>query len=73
MVPGTGNGLDATYYEDAAFGGAATPRKDARVDFPEIGNPAVTTFPDAYSARWNGLVLAPQSGDFTFSVIPTGT
>ena len=69
--PGAGNGLDAQYFEDIGFGGAAQVRKDATIDFRGAAAPAVSS-PDQYSARWTGLVMAPATDDYRFVIVGDG-
>ena len=64
---GNGNGLQATYFNNMDFSGSSISRIDPVIDFswgggapdPQIGN-------DTYSARWEGSIEAPSSGNYTF-------
>lgn len=66
VVP-NGDGMTATYYNNMNFTGSTVQRVDANIDFnwgngspdPSIGN-------NTFSARWEGGIVAPYTGTFTF-------
>jgi hypothetical protein len=79
----TGTGLRGQYYNDGSAavysppswlanpftGSPALTRNDATVDFDWGGNsPGSGVTPDNFSAKWTGLVRAPVSGTYIFSV-----
>ena len=62
-----GDGLSATYYDNADLTGASTARLDAVVDYDWGTSSAASGISaDTFSARWTGLVEAPATGDYTF-------
>ena len=64
---GTGNGLSATYFDNADFTGASVTRVDPTVDFNwASGAPAAGIGPETFSVRWTGQVEAPSTGTYTF-------
>jgi glucose/arabinose dehydrogenase len=68
LVPGgTGNGLAATYFDNADFTGTTLTRIDPTVDFGwGSGSPAATIGPDTFSVRWIGEIEAASTGTYTF-------
>ena len=64
-----GNGLQATYFNDATLSDMVAKRVDARVDF-DWGNasPLQGIDPDGFSVRWAGLVMPDYSENYTFHV-----
>jgi hypothetical protein len=71
---GTGTGLTGQYYNDpgtgAHFGTRVLARIDPTVNFDwTSGSPATGVQADNFSVRWSGQVLAPVTGNYTFSTI----
>jgi hypothetical protein len=67
VAGGTGNGLSATYYDNADFTGTAVTRVDPVIDFTwGVGAPATGIGADTFSVRWTGQVEPPVSGTYTF-------
>ena len=69
IVLGDGNGLYATYYDNPDFTGLKVSRIDQEVAFAWSGQrptPRIDT--TTFSVRWEGQVLIPVTGDYTFSV-----
>lgn len=62
----TGNGLSATYYNNADFTGTTVTRRDPTVDFTWSGTPAPGIDADTFSVRWTGQVQAPTTDRYTF-------
>lgn len=63
----TGNGLSATYFDNANFTGTTVTRVDPTVDFNwASGSPAAGIGVDTFSVRWTGQVEPPVSGTYTF-------
>jgi PA14 domain len=70
----TGTGLTAQYYSDPGtgtrFNTLVLTRTDATVDFNwGTGSPASGVQSDEFSVRWTGQVLAPVTGNYTFSTL----
>jgi hypothetical protein len=67
---GTGTGLRGQYFTDKNFTApAAVTRLDATVDFAFSWAPPVQGVPHQnFSIRWQGELLAPYSGEYTFYV-----
>jgi PA14 domain/K319L-like, PKD domain len=73
-VIGTGTGLLGSYFNDPNNGSHfVTPkgnRLDANVNFAWAGTaPFTGVTADNFSVRWAGKVLAPQTGNYTFTTI----
>lgn len=69
---GTDRGLRGTYFSGRNFGekGKVASRTDAQVNFqfgPDAPLPEVTE-PHQFSIRWNGSLLAPDTGEYEFVV-----
>jgi len=69
-----GTGLTAQYFNDPGngtrFNTLALTRKDAVIDFNwSTASPAANIQIDQFSVRWSGQVLAPVTGDYTFSTV----
>ena len=67
-------GLTGQYYNDSGAGGRfttlVTTRTDAAVNFNwATGTPGAGIQSDNFSVRWTGQVLAPVSGNYTFSTL----
>jgi hypothetical protein len=66
-VVGAGNGLLATYFDNADFTGKTVSRTDKTVDFNwSNGSPDASLGADYFSARWTGQVMAQYSQQYTF-------
>lgn len=64
------NGLTGTYFDDQDFSVRRMARVDATVDFNwGNGSPATSIGSDTFSVRWQGFVVAPQTGTYSFSVL----
>jgi glucose/arabinose dehydrogenase len=68
LLPGgTGNGLLATYFDNADFTGTTLTRVDPTIDFDwGSGAPAATIGSDTFSVRWTGEVEPSSTGVYTF-------
>jgi hypothetical protein len=63
----TGNGLRATYFDNADFTGTSVLRLAPTVNFDwTTGSPVAGIGADTFSARFTGQVLAVESGTYTF-------
>src|SRR6476620_5280654 len=63
-------GLQAVYYNNSNFTGAAVPRIDATVNFNwGKGAPAAGLGADTLSARWTGRIKPAFSERYTFKTI----
>ncbi|UOG75085.1 PA14 domain-containing protein [Hymenobacter tibetensis] len=65
------NGLTAVYFSNGTLAGApALKRIDAAIDFQwAAGSPGPGVPPDNFSVRWEGLLAAPTTGRYKFSVL----
>jgi glucose/arabinose dehydrogenase len=64
-----GNGLKATYYDNADFTGKSVSRTDPQVNFIWSLDPPITGFgTDSFSVRWQGYIVAPTSETYTFTM-----
>jgi hypothetical protein len=71
VAPGTGTGLEATYYDALGFAGAAVTRLDASVDLSNATVlPAGITAP--YSVIWDGEIVPLYTESYTFTVVAAG-
>lgn len=62
-----GNGLAATYFNNADLTGTTVSRTDATVNFNwGNGSPNAAIAPDTFSARWTGQVQADKTQTYTF-------
>src|SRR5205823_5250979 len=62
-----GNGLAATYFNNADLTGASVSRTDATVNFNWAnGSPNSAIAPDTFSARWTGQIQATKTQAYTF-------
>ncbi|CEM32701.1 unnamed protein product [Vitrella brassicaformis CCMP3155] len=67
------DGLRAVYFSGATFSGDAKYRDDPNVDFEFFHKTPIEGVPiSAFSARWDGYVLAPQTGYYHFTTIASG-
>jgi predicted alpha-1,6-mannanase (GH76 family) len=66
-VNGTGDGLNANYFNGRNFETARLTRKDATVNFDwATGSPNALVNADQFSARWTGQVQPRYYGNYTF-------
>jgi len=66
-ITGNAEGLGATYYNNINFTGSTVTRVDPTIDFTwGQGSPDPAIDANTFSARWEGFVLAPTSGTYTF-------
>jgi glucose/arabinose dehydrogenase len=66
---GNGNGLAATYYDNANLTTPKLTRIDNKIDFNwGTGSPDVLIGNETYSARWQGQILPKYSEKYTFSI-----
>ena len=64
-----GDGLIGQYFDNEAWLGGFKERKDQQIDFNWTGtSPIAAVNPNNYSVKWTGYLLAPYTGDFTFSI-----
>jgi hypothetical protein len=67
-------GLSATYFTDPRLAGPTSPRIDKTIAFDGKGSTPETSIPTGIgSARWTGMLLAPNNGDFTFYINTSGS
>lgn len=67
---GSGNGLAATYYDNADLTGTAVTRVDSTVDFAwGSGAPAPGIEADTFSVRWTGQVAPRFTETYTFYTV----
>ncbi|MES2982933.1 MAG: DUF6288 domain-containing protein [Verrucomicrobiota bacterium] len=71
IIVGTGgNGLKAEYFKDASFSSPVLSRTDPEVNFDwGKGTPDEFIKSEQFSVRWSGLLLVPETGDYTFSAL----
>lgn len=63
----SGNGLAATYFNNADLTGSTASRVDATVNFDwGTGSPTSAIGADTFSARWTGSVVPTKSETYTF-------
>ncbi|HEX8834521.1 MAG TPA: PA14 domain-containing protein [Abditibacteriaceae bacterium] len=66
-VVGTGDGVKATYFDNANFTGSSVSRVVSRVNFPwGTLSPDAAIGADTFSARWEGWVQPQYSQTYTF-------
>jgi peptidoglycan/xylan/chitin deacetylase (PgdA/CDA1 family) len=65
-----GDGLAATYFNNADFTGTSVSRVDSRVSFSWGKNraPALGIATDTFSVRWTGQIVAPKNETYTFAL-----
>jgi hypothetical protein len=62
-----GDGLSATYYNNANFTGTTATRVDATVNFNwGTGRPMSAIAPDSWSTRWTGQIVPQYTETYTF-------
>ena len=67
------SGLTGEYFSDPQFTTPLLSRIDAAIGFDGKGTAPETAIPaGAGSARWMGMLLAPNNGDFTFYINVNG-
>jgi alpha-D-xyloside xylohydrolase len=63
-------GLTGEYYEDMDFNKLFTTQTDQKIDFDWGNNaPLKGMTPDTFSVRWRGQIIAPETGEYTFSTL----
>jgi uncharacterized repeat protein (TIGR02543 family) len=68
IVGSAGTGLKGEYFDNPDFTNPVLTRTDAKVDFDwGTGSPHASVAADTFSVRWTGMLLAPESGNYTFS------
>ncbi|RYU94067.1 PA14 domain-containing protein [Emticicia agri] len=66
---GNGNGLAATYYDNANLTTPKLTRMDSKIDFNwGNGSPDVLIGNDTYSVRWQGQILPKYTETYTFRI-----
>lgn len=70
VVQGAGTGLTASYFRNGTLAGAPVlTRLDPAIDFQwGAGSPGPEVPADNFSVRWEGLLAAPVTGRYKFSV-----
>ncbi|GAA3920401.1 RICIN domain-containing protein [Hymenobacter algoricola] len=70
-VASAGTGLTAIYFANGSLAGAPVlKRLDSTVDFQwGLGSPAPGLPVDNFSVRWEGLISAPATGRYSFSIL----
>ncbi|MCU0430523.1 MAG: PA14 domain-containing protein [Cytophagaceae bacterium] len=59
-------GISAQYYSDLKFESRTEKRIDSTINFQWALKPTEFTRPDSFSVLWNGLIEAPETGEYTF-------
>ncbi|OVE76407.1 hypothetical protein BVX97_01075 [bacterium E08(2017)] len=68
-----GSGLVGSYYDNSDFTNLKFTRIDPQIDFDwGAGSPSNSIAPTTFSVRWEGLLLAPESGMYSFSTLASG-
>ena len=63
------HGLKAEYYANKKFSGEPLKRIDSQINFWWSGDSPVKEIPqDNFSARWNGYIKAPATGQFVLTI-----
>jgi autotransporter-associated beta strand protein len=70
VVGATGTGLKGEYFDDVHFSKPKLTRTDAEINFDwGTDSPDKSVEADTFSVRWSGLLLVPETGNYTFSVL----
>ncbi|OYV03917.1 MAG: hypothetical protein CFE26_19640, partial [Verrucomicrobiales bacterium VVV1] len=71
VIVGTaGTGLKGEYFDNIDFTNLKLTRTDAQVNFDwGTGSPNAALGADTFSVRWDGLLLVPETGTYTFSTL----
>ena len=70
IVGSAGNGLTGEYFDNTDFTNPKLTRTDTAVNFDwGTGSPHASVGADTFSARWSGLLLVPETGNYTFSTL----
>jgi glucose/arabinose dehydrogenase len=70
VTSGTGNGLSATYFDNANLTGTSVSRVDPTVDFVwGAASPAPGIGADTFSVRWTGQIEAQVTETYTFYTV----
>jgi hypothetical protein len=60
-------GLTGTYFDNSDFTGTSVVRNDPNIDFAwGTGRPHPSIGEDTFSVRWEGNILVPTTGEYTF-------
>ena len=64
-----GDGLIGHYYDNEVWLGSFTERRDDEINFNWTGtSPIAKINPYTFSVKWIGYIMAPYTGEFTFSI-----
>ncbi|MEY3894928.1 MAG: hypothetical protein RLZZ214_447, partial [Verrucomicrobiota bacterium] len=70
IVGNAGKGLIGEYFDNTDFTNPKLTRTDTAVNFDwGIGSPDALVGGDTFSARWSGLLLVPETGNYRFSTL----
>ena len=70
VVGPSGNGIKGEYFNNANFTNSVLTRTDGQINFDwGAGSPHASISPDTFSVRWNGILLVPETADYTFSAL----
>ena len=70
IVGSAGTGLKGEYFDNSNFTNLKLTRTDAQLDFDwGTNSPAPSMGADTFSVRWSGLLLVPETGNYTFSTL----
>lgn len=70
LIGSAGTGIRGDYFNNADFTGTKVTRLDPQISFDwETGAPTNSMGSDTFSARWRGLLMAPESGEYMFSAL----
>ena len=70
LFAGDGNGLAATYFNNANFTGTTVARTDATINFNwATGSPASGIAKNTFSVRWLGQIQAMETGAYRFRTL----
>ncbi len=65
-----GKGLKGEYFDNSDFTNLKFTRTDPQINFDwGTGSPSNSIGADTFSVRWSGLLLAPETGNYTFSTL----
>jgi hypothetical protein len=67
-------GLNATYFSAPNFTGTQVKQVDETINFPSFakGSPAKGIDPRSFSVRWEGNIVIPKSGAYSFILLGNG-
>lgn len=70
VVGAAGTGLKGEYFDDLHFSKPKLTRTDGEINFDwGTDSPDKSVEADTFSVRWSGLLLVPETGTYTFSVL----